>query len=99
MKEVHTHTFAGRKYYIDIMDTAVEGWCDMPDLNEKRGKAGKLRLHVQDGNTRKALSILIHECLHAEHFSESHVDKKDSKDRDAADRIAALAWRMGWRRK
>jgi hypothetical protein len=93
MKAVRTHTLGGRRYYIDLMDTPVIGWCDRPD------EANKMWLHIQDGNTKRALSVAIHECLHAENFCEKHVDAQDANGKDAGDRIADLLWRLGWRRK
>ena len=91
MKPVKTHTFAGGKYYIDWLDSPMLGMCELPS------KKDKLYLVVPEGKGKKDLSVNIHECMHAEHFSEEHVDRQDKNWKDAGDRMADFLWRSGWR--
>jgi len=92
MKPVLTHTFAGRKYNIDLVDR-IDGVTDIP------GEPDTFDMLILTGSDLKALHSAIHEgweaigkcdkCLHG---------YKDSDLPNSYD-VARLVWRLGWRKK
>ena len=94
---VRTHRFNGVKYFIGVDDPYI-GWCDKPKTPDKTEyPAIRLPNGLSFGNTKKAkedLTILLHECLHAENWNKS----ESVVDRTAVD-IGNLLWRMGYRRE
>lgn len=84
---IRTHTFRLGKYRI-YEDAPLEGICDVPGDET-------LTMSIQPGNTRRALSVTLHETMHAERVPDALLHGAGG---DAADRIAAFLWRMGWRR-
>ncbi|MHC4121998.1 MAG: hypothetical protein ACYSSI_00360 [Planctomycetota bacterium] len=89
MKKVHTHTFNGVKYNIDV-DEPFEALCESPRDTDTKPS---IRVAV-DINTLKGLKALFHECVHASAWSLS----EEVVDRIAND-SARLFWRLGFRRK
>jgi len=94
---VHTHKFNGVRYYIDV-DEPYVGWCDRPRRPDPHEYPG-IRLpnglpYENDKGARDGLSILLHECAHAENWelSEARVDR-------IAREIGSLLWRLGYRRR
>ena len=87
MSQVHTATFTGVRYDIDI-DPNLGGYCDRPD------KKGRPCLTVITPlNTKKGLIHLIHECLHASQYFKDHaIIERTSTE------IGTLMWRLGYRR-
>lgn len=95
-QKVHTHRFNGIRYHIEV-DNRYIGWCDKPKKPDpKEYPAIRLPNGLPKGNRRGArdgLVTLIHECLHAERYS----DYENVVDRVAGD-IGRLLWRLGYRR-
>lgn len=90
MKPVKTHTFKGRKYYVDIADI-IEGVCDLPT------KSGdKMWITVLEGDDFRALHSAFEECLHALRIPDKYLHNADgtSKVIDGS----RFLWRMGYRR-
>ena len=88
-RPVRTHTFRLGKYTMRE-ENGLLGMCDMPE----DGSKGMELVYLQ-GNTRQALAVLIHEAMHAEGIPDRYIDKGGD---DSAERIADIAWRLGWRR-
>ena len=84
MGPVVTHTFNGRKYYIDI--DKVDGWCDQYKLNKRF-------IHVvANPKTKNGLISIVHEALHAEDWAKTEeVVDRVSKE------IGTFLWRLGFR--
>ena len=79
-------TFRLGKYTV-TEDSPLVGICDTPGDEH-------LGISVLPGNTRKALGVTLHEFMHAEGVPDKLLDG----ERDSAEKIAAVLWRMGWRR-
>ena len=87
---VKTHTFNGRKYFIDFVKS-IEGVTDTPD------KPKKLGMDILNGNDFIAFHSAFHEALEASGFCDKCMHKKDGtpKTIDAA----RFLWRLGYRRR
>ena len=86
-KPVKTATFNGRKYDFELTG-ALDGCCDQ---YSDRGRSIMIMVKPY---TRTELETIIHESLHAGNWvaSEENVAQ-------AAEDIARLCWRLGYRRK
>lgn len=88
MATVKTHTFKLGKYHIELLDSKLDGMCDLPDDYEN------LHMLIQRGNTQNDLHTAIHEAMHAEGLPMKYLDG----ERDLTKEVARFLWRLGWRR-
>ena len=97
MKQVRTHKFNGKKYYIDI-DTAYGGYCENPDDVETQKEHPVIRIveglpYKNRKGAKNGLVRIIHETLHAEDWG-----KHEETVVRVAKEIGSLLWRLGYRR-
>ena len=86
MKPVHTATFNGVKYDVDLCGP-IDGSCDSP-------LGGKPNIRICTNlETQTGLETAIHESLHASFWA-----KTDEKVGQTARDIARLLWRLGYRK-
>lgn len=83
---VKTHTFNGVRY--DLHVGPCDGACDPP----KTESTPSMYINLDHENTRRFLETVIHESLHACHYSCS----EERITQTAAD-ISRLLWRLGFR--
>ena len=87
------HSFNGKRYRINFvapskLNSKCDGDCDSPDTKNKQIRVSKKL------SPKRELEVLIHEAIHAELF----LLDEDTVSRSAED-LAALLWRLGYRRK
>ena len=85
---IRTHTFNGRTY--DLHFGKCDGACDPPYCEDDPS----MHIIMEPSNTRKFLETLIHESLHACHYSCS-----EERVTQTAYDISRLLWRAGFRLK
>jgi hypothetical protein len=83
---IKTHTFNGTSY--DLHIGACDGSCDPP----KRVCDPSMFINLDPDKSLRFLETVIHESLHACHYSKS----EEHVTRSARD-IARLLWRLGYR--
>jgi len=88
MAKVKTATFNGRRYKIDI-DVPADGQVDAYKMGDTQRF---IYIQVDEINSCRGLTTLIHEFLHAENWAET----EDVVDRVSTE-IGRTLWRMGWR--
>ena len=87
---VKTHTFNGRKYYIDF-NKSIEGVTDTPEIPER------LWMELIEGDDFIAFHSAFHESLEASGFCDKCMHKRDGTPRTID--AARFLWRLGYRLK
>ena len=90
MSNVHTHTFNGILYSIDIV-TSIEG---VTDTKEKPKEP--LEMNILEGNDFRAFHSAFHESLEASGFCDACLHFSDGTPRTID--AARFLWRLGYRR-
>lgn len=83
-RRVHHHNFMGKRYEVDV-EEPHDGICD-----EKK----KYLIVSIPIETKKGLTVLVHECLHACYPNMRH----DGVEK-GAESIGGLLWKLGYRKK
>jgi len=96
-KNVRSHKFNGKKYFIDI-DTDYAGFCENPNVKKILNEHPVIRIveglpYNNDKGSKEGLIYILHECLHAENWSKH----EETIDR-TAEEVGSLFWRLGYRR-
>ena len=88
-RPIKSHTFIGKRWWFDELPKGqASGMCESPEATHR------IMDIPLEGKTLNDCATVIHESLHACYWwmDEEFIDQ-------AADDIARLLWRLGWRKQ